>query len=75
MVESDILTTEEVATHLRLAVATIYKMAQRGEIPAVRVGRSWRFSRRLLDGWLEERMQANLDGRGGAGDTGQETAG
>jgi excisionase family DNA binding protein len=75
MIESDILTTEEVATHLRLAVVTIYKMAQRGEIPAVRVGRSWRFSRRLLDEWLEERMQANLNGRGGAGSTGQEIAG
>jgi excisionase family DNA binding protein len=75
MIESDILTAEEVATHLRLAVPTIYKMAQRGDIPAVRMGRSWRFSRHLLDEWLEERMQANLDGKYGSGGAGQETAG
>jgi excisionase family DNA binding protein len=33
------LTAAEVATYLRLHVMTIYRMAHRRELPAVRVGR------------------------------------
>jgi excisionase family DNA binding protein len=62
MAESDILTAAEVAEYLRLGVATIYRMARQGEIPAVRVGRSWRFSRGLLAAWIDEQMAANLNG-------------
>jgi excisionase family DNA binding protein len=51
-IESEIMTTEEVAQYLRLAEATIYKLAQSGEIPAAKVGRAWRFKKGLIDEWL-----------------------
>lgn len=57
-VGSEILTTQEVAQYLRLAEATIYKLAQAGEIPAVKVGRTWRFKKELIDEWFRE--QASL---------------
>ena len=73
--EHDILTAEEAAAYLRVARATLYRLAAKGQIPAVKVGRVWRFSRSLLDEWLEARMQANLGGRsqqgGGQGGMGQ----
>lgn len=61
--EHDVMTAEEAATYLRIARATLYRLAAKGQIPAVKVGRVWRFSRSLLDEWLEARMQANLEGR------------
>gem|GEM_PF-2214148 len=37
-------TVEEVAEYLRLKPATIRRMAREGKIPAIKVGKSWRFS-------------------------------
>jgi excisionase family DNA binding protein len=63
---AEVLTAAEVAAWLRLNPATVYRLAQSGAIPAVKVGRVWRFSRRLLDEWLDGRMWANL-AEGGEG--------
>jgi excisionase family DNA binding protein len=52
--KKEIMTTKEVARYLRLAEATVYKLAQAGEIPAVKVGRAWRFKRGLIDEWFRE---------------------
>ena len=60
-VVSEIMTTQEVAQYLRLAEATIYKLAQSGEIPAVKVGRTWRFKKELIDEWF--RREANQPDR------------
>lgn len=53
------LTATEVAMYLRLHVMTIYRMAQRGELPAVRVGRQWRFRRDHFDRWLRDQGGGN----------------
>ena len=56
--KTEIMTTQEVAQYLRLAEATSYKLAQAGEIPAVKVGRTWRFKKELIDEWIrDESMQ------------------
>ena len=47
-----LLTVREAAHMLRLAEITVYRLAQRRKIPAVKVGGSWRFSRELLEQWL-----------------------
>ena len=60
--EHDVVTAKEAAAYLRIARATLYRLAAKGQIPAVKVGRVWRFSRQLLDEWLEARMRANLEG-------------
>lgn len=57
--ESEIMTTQEVAEYLRLAEATIYKLAQSGEIPAVKVGRTWRFKKELIDEWFRQEAMQN----------------
>jgi excisionase family DNA binding protein len=43
--DDDILTTGQVAKLLQIHRVTVAKLAQRGEIPGRRVGRSWRFSK------------------------------
>lgn len=55
-----IMNVEEVADYLRVASATVYRLAQRGEIPAAKVGRVWRFQRTAIDRWLEEKGSITL---------------
>ena len=46
------LTTEEVLGYLKVTPRTIYRLIRAGELPAVRIGRQWRFRRSDLDAWL-----------------------
>jgi excisionase family DNA binding protein len=47
------LTTEEVLEYLQVNLRTVYRLIKAGKIPAVRVGRQWRFRKRDIDGWLD----------------------
>lgn len=47
-----LLTVREAAQLLQVGEVTIYRLAQRRRIPAVKVGGSWRFRREQLDEWL-----------------------
>ncbi len=40
---SKIVTAKEVGQYLKLSESTIYKLASNGEIPAFKIGDSWRF--------------------------------
>ena len=47
------LTTEEVLEHLQVNLRTVYRLIKAGKIPAVRVGRQWRFRKRDIEAWLD----------------------
>src|SRR5258708_2549246 len=53
MIEESFLTTEEVLEYLQVNLRTVYRLIKAGKIPAVRVGRQWRFRKRDIDAWLE----------------------
>jgi excisionase family DNA binding protein len=53
MPEEGFLTTEEVLEYLQVNLRTVYRLIKAGKIPAVRVGRQWRFRKRDIDAWLE----------------------
>lgn len=48
-----LLNVQEVADFLRINTATVYGWAQSGQLPAIKVGRSWRFRRVDLEAWLD----------------------
>jgi excisionase family DNA binding protein len=48
------LTLDELATYLKRGRSTLYRMAQRGELPASKIGRTWRFERGAIDEWLRQ---------------------
>ena len=52
MSEDHFLTTEEVLDYLQVNLRTVYRLIKRGRIPAIRVGRQWRFRKRDIDAWL-----------------------
>jgi excisionase family DNA binding protein len=47
------LTTEEVLSYLKITPRTIYRLIRDGELPAVRIGRQWRFKKSDLEDWLD----------------------
>lgn len=49
---TDILTIKEVAQYLKVAEKTIYRLAAADQIPAFKVGGSWRFKFGDIDEWV-----------------------
>jgi excisionase family DNA binding protein len=47
------MTTDEVLDYLKVNPRTIYRLIHRGDLPAVRVGRQWRFRQSDVDAWLD----------------------
>jgi excisionase family DNA binding protein len=46
---ADVMTAVEVSELLHLPVSTVYYLARRGELPASRLGRTWRFLRPRIE--------------------------
>jgi excisionase family DNA binding protein len=51
----DVLSVREVALYLRLNVQTVYRLAREGKLPARKIGRQWRFSRREVEALVHDR--------------------
>jgi excisionase family DNA binding protein len=66
------LTTEEVLAYLQVNLRTVYRLIKAGKIPAVRVGRQWRFRKRDIDAWLDSQRQRG--GRAAAAPSAAETS-
>lgn len=49
---ANMMTTRDVAKYLKLHPITICKFAGEGKIPAIRIGRVWRFDKEVIDRWL-----------------------
>ena len=48
-----LLTDSQVSQLLGLHPKTVARMARRGELPAVRIGRYWRYRASALNEWIE----------------------
>ena len=53
MGETDVMTVREVAEYLKVKERTIYRLVSQADIPAFKVGGSWRFRRGEIDQWTE----------------------
>ena len=51
---SELITVKEAAEYLKLNRMTVYRLAQKRKIPALRVGGAWRFNKDMLDDWLAQ---------------------
>ncbi len=58
--QHEFLKVPEVAKELRIARSRAYELVASGTIPAVKIGRSVRVSRRDLERWLEEQRYLNV---------------
>ena len=55
----DILTIEEVAKYLRVSDRTVYDWAQKGEIPAGKIGTVWRFKKSEVENWVNSKLSSS----------------
>jgi excisionase family DNA binding protein len=60
----EILTLPEVAQLLKVAEKTVYTMAQKGGLPAFKVGGQWRFRRTDLDAWIDAKTRRSAGEEG-----------
>jgi len=56
------MTVREVAAFLNVHEKTVYRLAQRRELPAFKVAGAWRFRRADIDAWIERQKEANPAG-------------
>lgn len=49
------LTVEEVAERFGVNATTVYRLAQAGKLPGIKVGKQWRFSAARLEEWAADR--------------------
>jgi PTS system nitrogen regulatory IIA component len=55
-VMSEMLTAKEMQTLLQVDRSTIYRMAEAGRLPAIKVGKQWRFPSEQVESWLGTRL-------------------
>jgi len=54
LAEVKLLTVAEVATVMRVSKMTVYRLVHSGELPAVRVGRSYRVDQQAVHDYLRD---------------------
>ncbi len=52
--DNAIMTIGEVAGYLKVTERTIYRLAGAKQIPAFKVGGSWRFSKADIEAWIRD---------------------
>lgn len=50
---TEMLTSKEMQDILQVDRSTIYRMAEAGRLPAIKVGKQWRFPKKQVDAWLQ----------------------
>jgi excisionase family DNA binding protein len=63
MTDKPFMTTEDVLDYLQVNLRTVYRLIKARKLPAVRVGRQWRFRKKDIDAWLTSaRFRADVSG-------------
>ena len=55
--DGEILTIKQVADYLKVTERTIYRLAAAKQIPAFKVGGTWRFSRADIHQWIQHQQK------------------
>jgi excisionase family DNA binding protein len=50
--QRDVFALDELAAYLKVGKRTLYRLAAQGEIPAFKVGGTWRFRQSEIDRWI-----------------------
>ena len=54
----EIITMDKLAEHLKTSKSTLYKLAQQSKLPGQKMGKCWRFHKKVIDRWLGEQVEA-----------------
>ena len=53
-----LLTSDEASQVLKIRPKVLERMAKRGEVPALKVGKFWRYRAAALDAWINSRLRS-----------------
>lgn len=53
MINSGLMTIEDLADYLKVTRRTIYEWVKEQKIPAIKLVGQWRFKKEKIDAWLE----------------------
>lgn len=59
----EIMTAKEVADYLNIHPLTVHKYAREGKIPAFKIGTDWRFHKKYIEKWIQEKLEYNISGK------------
>lgn len=59
----EIMTAKDVADYLNLHPLTVHKYAREGKIPAFKIGTDWRFHKKYIERWIQEKLAYNTQGK------------
>jgi excisionase family DNA binding protein len=57
----DVLTIDELSVYLKIPKSTLYKLVREGKVPSQKIGRHWRFGKKAIDRWFEEKRSEESD--------------
>ncbi|MEW6137998.1 MAG: helix-turn-helix domain-containing protein [Thermodesulfobacteriota bacterium] len=57
----DVLTIDELSVYLKIPKSTLYKLVREGKVPSQKIGRHWRFGKKAIDRWLEDKRLGDSD--------------
>ena len=55
-----IMDIRDVASYLKIKEQTVYRLVQRGKIPALKIGGQWKVKREHIDRMFDEILQEKL---------------
>lgn len=53
----EVMTAEQLASYLSFSKNWIYRKAEAGELPGIKMGNRWRFKKSIIDQWLEQKIK------------------
>lgn len=60
--KEELLTAQEASKYLKVSTRTLYRHIREHQIPALKLGREWRFIKSELDKWLMKKVQESSKG-------------
>jgi len=58
----EVMTVKDIAEYMDMHPMTIYKYVKEGNIPAFKIGSSWRIRRESIQKWIKENEQQRKGG-------------
>jgi excisionase family DNA binding protein len=55
-----IWTVRDVAAYLRMSESKVYRLVKEQQLPVVRIGKTWRFRKDLLENWLNQCAESSI---------------
>ena len=62
MTDDQLMSVQELATFLNVNISTVYQWSQRGQIPAMKIGKMWRYRRSDVEAWLTQHISRPVEG-------------